>query len=166
MFRPKIFVVAVVVLLGLCLPALAQDVAGWGKTTWGMSRDEVKGLYADRIDRVRDDGVIELKPVDMEGIPVVIRFVFREEGNLSRVVLSRTPSVRMDNLFYIESFKTLRTLLVQKYGEPDVEMDDSAQTGYLKMETLWFRGRTQIALVAFEAMLFIEYTPAKKLDDL
>jgi hypothetical protein len=148
------------------MPALAQDVAGWGKTTWGMSQEKVKSPYADRIAEVRDNGEINLKTTNMGGIPVVIRLVFDQDGKLYKVILNGSLSERKDNRVYIERFKTLRTLLVQKYGLPDKEQDNTAENGYVEMGNTWYRGKTRITLTALEELLVIAYLPLIELDDL
>ncbi len=140
------------------LPSLGlaeSEIAGWGKTKWGMTQAEVKKIY-------------ELNPWEPGSIPIskmkqkikimghdfAVAFYFDQrsaDGKLYRVVLAHFNSDVTDVLW----LSSIKDILVEKYGNPD-SFDIHG-----KMKTSrWMQSENQLKLTTLTGktvMCAIEY---------
>lgn len=167
--------------LFLASGANAADVAGWDKTTWNMSKEELTALYKDRIKEVRDNAGIDERMI-LHSITAGDRSfdveLILEKNKLTSVrLLSRVSDLPQ------RDYNGIKDLLIQKYGHPNTQENKSHNSGmgmklFLK-EAKWFKGGTTIVLTvmgdcrkgyggAYECNgdAVIRYVPSKDLSGL
>lgn len=135
----------------------AEDLQGWDKTKWGMTKEELTSLLKERI-RSTEDNKIVLNQVSIGGIPFESRLIL-EENKLVKVVLA--PPTTKDS---VKRYNELKSLLVQKYGAPSNEAQSASP--YFDKTALWVMGSTKIEMRVFSDLSFIFYTPAENLGGL
>ena len=123
---------SIVVVLLLCLLAassvLAADdpknIAGYGKTTWGMTPDEVLNAETSRAEKLENPekfktglGIVKIQEIQIEVTKFSAIFIFDESGQkLQQVNLTSAEKKHPElNAF---SFLSVEKLLTEKYGPP------------------------------------------------
>src|SRR5580700_896220 len=105
--------------------AKPKDVAGWDRITWSMTIAAVRSAYGVRAEpETKDDWtLLQLDPVKISGVEMGVQ-VGAQQG------APRIRSIRLWSYFGLptsapgsgsQDFDTLRTSLIQKYGQPDHE---------------------------------------------
>jgi hypothetical protein len=101
---------------------LNNDINGWGKVKWGMTRDQVKKIYgnsesSDTLDVLGSSGIS-----NSMGVKFKVEFKYTD-NKLSSVQLGQLISLDKYEYFKIESYNSLvselEQKLVEKYGKPD-----------------------------------------------
>lgn len=156
----------------LSLPGLstAEDVAGWDKAKWGMTKDELLSIYGEQVRDIKDNAGIDER-IYLRGISV--------GGNSFECVLvvdeQKLKEVRLEAVigkYPVDDYEKIKTLLTQKYGKADNEEDDSKYFGpgmsIISKRSFWFKGPTTIILNLLASQgtnsLVIRYQPATNLE--
>jgi hypothetical protein len=122
-------VAAIVLVLLLCASSgLAvddpRDIAGYGKTTWGMTPNEVinaEGPRAEKLDKPERFntglGIVTINEIQIEVTKFRAIFIFYESGQrLEQVNL--TSMEKKNPGINASSFSAVEKLLTEKYGPP------------------------------------------------
>jgi hypothetical protein len=108
----SLVMIAGIVLRGQVPP---KDVDGWGKIKWGMTSAQAKTAYGSQIQDA--DEKLEIKSLAVGDINMKVSFgAVPGSTRIKQVVLSMAeePQPFMSAL----AFRTLKSLLMQKYGRP------------------------------------------------
>jgi len=154
-------VLAVVLVVGTASIAVwaedsvtARDIAGWGKTRWGMTEAEVLAALPGEVVRLaepdkHDSGEAPLGIEDLElGVHrFAVRFVFDSETRLLNAVnlrLKESNHPIEENLFH-----TLEKALTEKYGPATYRREDRERDALglaIDNKASWRLNRTRIEL--------------------
>ncbi|MCB2188631.1 MAG: hypothetical protein KQJ78_19595 [Deltaproteobacteria bacterium] len=136
--------VAALMLLIAASACAQEDVGGWDKAKWGMTRAELSKIY--RIKKYEGDyqghgnRMFSMNPPKIRGTIFMLEFWFDGEGDagkLIRVQLVGAPDGDRDEIF---------GMMVSKYGEPS-DQDVVA----LGAKYIWNRGPTRIELTRIKS---------------
>ena len=114
----------------LISPILAfANGAGYGKTTWGMSPQEVVAVESNRATLIEPKkysgawGKVQINNVSIGSGSYTVDFLFDESDKLvqTNVTSNEKRNIGIAN----NNFKTLSQLLTQKYGTPQFQSSDS-----------------------------------------
>ena len=114
----------------LISPILAfANGAGYGKTTWGMSPQEVVAVESNRATLIEPKkysgawGKVQINNVSIGTPSYTVDFLFDESDKLvqTNVTSNEKRNIGIAN----NNFKTLSQLLTQKYGTPQFQSSDS-----------------------------------------
>jgi len=114
----------------LISPILAfANGAGYGKTTWGMSPQEVVAVESNRATLIEPKkysgawGKVQINNVSIGSGSYTVDFLFDEYDKLvqTNVTSNEKRNIGIAN----NNFKTLSQLLTQKYGTPQFQSSDS-----------------------------------------
>jgi hypothetical protein len=136
-------------------PSLAADndvrnIAGYGKTMWGMSEDEVLTAEAPRAERLEKPSTmvngdivsIAVKGVETEGIQFTAYFIFDSQNRkLINVSLQSAADIGSS---VGSTLARIEKLLTDKYGQPDEKDGENL---------LWKLPKTTIELVGVDLNL-------------
>jgi hypothetical protein len=137
----------VIVLYGQSKP---KDVGGWDKIQWGMTIAEVRTAYGVAAQAESKDGwaLLQLNPFKMGGVEMDVQVGARQGAG-------KVTFVRLSSYFGLpnspprasaEDFDTLRTMLVQKYGDPASEESTRGENFRLIKNVVWTFPSTSIRL--------------------
>lgn len=179
MKRPVILII--LILLSYPINTYAEDMAGWDKTTWGMSKEKVMAIYKNRIKKVSPEGeYIYINDIEVAGLTFSVSMNFKN-NELYGVALGTDGEI---SLAYV--YDSVRRLLVQKYGQPNIEQDQSSGltstnrdiSHRFEKTSRWFIGKTEIRLNAYKVApgalslmrppypISIHYSPLKNTEGL
>lgn len=157
----RIFPLCIIfILVVFCQNAVAEsDIAGWGKTKWGMTQAEVSKLYSLDDWEYGDSTMCRMKDkVTIQGHPFVVAFYFdqrSQKGKLFKVVLVHFNRNRSKRAWLNEIGK----MLIEKYGGPkSFEIIENMKV------SRWVKpdGQIKLSTVASEKiMCAIEYIAVK-----
>lgn len=113
----------------------AMNIAGYGKTIWGMTPDEVVNAEAPRAEKLEKPekytiglGIVKIKEIQIEGTKFSVTFVFDEsEKKLQQVIL--TSAEKKNEKINARSFSSVEKLLTMKYGPPTFKEGTSVVFG-------------------------------------
>ena len=135
LFLPLVRLLLVgVVLNTLCFAAEPpKSLAGYGKTSWGMSPAEVLLAEAPRAvrlakpDKYKDAwGVVRIPQISIGSNNFNVEFLFDSvEGKLGQVLVKSTEEKNVG--INIDTYRALEHLLVGKYGPPTFRSDAPAR---------------------------------------
>ncbi len=98
-------------------PQVTCDQPAFGKTCWGMSQDEVRGVYRDvanvsrhKLGRGRD----------VANLDALTLFLFGDQG-LVNVTVAFSEDRMANYIAYIEDYERVNRKLTAKYGEPALQ---------------------------------------------
>lgn len=108
--------------LSLYAQSAPKDVNGWDNITWDMSLAQVRAAYhVEAQPETKDDWtLLQLNPMKIGGVQMGVQVG-------ARVGSEKIASIRLWSYFGIpnsppgasaQDFDTLRTILIQKYGQP------------------------------------------------
>lgn len=142
----------------------AADVPGWQDTRWGMSPDELKKLYGDKITaKSQDNGkeILTLAKYELFGTDFDVSFFWKDGVKLSRVVvgifkpetdLSHVASKLVSSLrFKYGEGK----ILEQKYTEPSFLTIGNSTTNVLGSNTMKIRWLFPSTLITYSHQLIM-----------
>lgn len=142
-------------ILALSVPALAQR--DFRNADWGMTRKQVKKTESGK--PIRSEKSQLAYETDISGLKAIAVYRFLDD-KLAGGAYTFTAE-HDDPLDYLRDFRTLRDLLVEKYGDytdEQVEWLDPAfqgaeadygraiAAGHLRMQAIWSRPDTDVAL--------------------
>jgi hypothetical protein len=127
-----------------------KDVDGWDKIKWGMTMAEVRAAYhIDAKPESKDDWMLlQLNPVKMSGVQMGVQAGARQDN-------AKISSVRLWSHFGLsdsppgagaQDFDTLRTMLIQKYGQPANEETKRGENFRLIKTVSWIFPSTRILM--------------------
>jgi hypothetical protein len=131
-----------------------EPVAGWNLARWGMTTAEIQAVYPNtkkvKPGRWHFDGrtyhgdVALAESIRVGGYDFKVRFLMDDSERLAGVQLTK-EFVSGDS-----AFNTVKELLIQKYGKPTVETNDSDTdiTGHVNVhrKSAWQSAKAQIRL--------------------
>lgn len=134
-YKMRRFVVAIACLLSCILMAnyaFAQpkDVKGWGKTTWGMSKEKTTDLYPG----------LDMKNIKIGSHSFYGILMFSPDNKLVEVKL--LPNDQL----YEPNFVEIEKMLVVKYGAPAYRNKKRSALGGFDFDTAWTFPSTSINL--------------------
>jgi len=153
--------------------AKPKDVAGWDKITWSMTMAEARAAYGVAAEpEVQDDWtLLDLHPVRLAGVEMGVQ-VGAKQG---------TPAIRSVRLWSYfglptsapgsgsQDFDTLRSALIQKYGQPEHEETARGENFRLLKNVRWQFPSTSIVLRLEQSYsipnlgnIVLDYTAARK----
>jgi hypothetical protein len=150
-----------------------RDIAGWDKIKWGMTLAAARSAYAiDAKTESKDNWtLLELNPVKFAGIAMGVQ-VGAKQGD------EKIALVRLWSSFGLPSsppsassqdFDTLKSALIQKYGQPANEEAKRGENFRLLKTALWTFPSTSILLSLEQSAslpnlgnIYLDYTPASK----
>src|SRR5579863_3965776 len=150
-----------------------KDIAGWDKIKWGMSLAEVRAAYGIETQPETQDGwtLLQLKPVKMGGVEMGVQVGARQDAG-------KVTSVKLWSYFGLstsapgasgQDFDTLKTELIQKYGQPANEETKHGENFLLLKTALWKFPSTSILMTLEQSSslpnlgnIFVEYSAADK----
>jgi hypothetical protein len=149
--RLAVFVAFGLTLYGQTKP---KDVDGWDKIQWGMTMAEVRSVYSvDAQPETKDDWtLLQLKPVKVGGVEMGVQVG-------ARVGSEKISSIRLWSYFGLPNsppgagaanFDTLRTVLIEKYGQPAHEETKHGENFRIIQTVFWTFPSTSI-LMTLEA---------------
>lgn len=124
--KRKIFAIVLVFLFHAGIAVATDDpknIAGYGKTTWGMNPDEVVNAETPRAVKLEKPekfknglGIVTIKEIQIGVTKLVVKFLFDESRQLHQVnlVSKEKKNLGVNAL----SFSSLEKLLTEKYGSP------------------------------------------------
>jgi hypothetical protein len=127
-----------------------QDIAGWDKIHWGMTIAQARSAYGidSRAESNADWTLLTLNPVKMGEIKLSVQVGAKPPGEKITLVrlwlyfgLPTAPSSAGP-----QDFDTLRTMLVQKYGQPANEEEKRGENFRLIKSVLWTFPSTSILM--------------------
>lgn len=147
----------------------ADDVPGWDKTHWGMSKEEVLAIYNDRIREIKNNAGIDeriyLNNFALANTVFDIVLVVTD-NKLSHVRLEFKADKKHPN----DDFVRAKNIVIQKYGQPDAEQDESQTFGpglfLFNKKAFWYKGKTNIELIVSQDWGVIRYLPASSTEGL
>jgi hypothetical protein len=124
--------------------AVPRNIAGYGKTTWGMTPDQVVSAEKPRAEMLERPvryytglGLVTIKEIDIEAAKFSVMFIFEgARQELGQVNLSSAEQT--NGGINARSFSNLEKLLTEKYGPPTFK--DEGRT------VSWSLARTSIEL--------------------
>lgn len=146
-----------------------KDVDGWDKVKWGMTVAEVRSAYGiDAQPESKDRWtLLQLNPVKISGVEMAVQVGARQGGG-------KVSFVRLSSYFGLPSsppragaqdFDTLRTALIQKYGDPASEETTRGENFRLLKTVLWTFPSTSVQMKLEQSSslpnlgnIFLEYT--------
>jgi hypothetical protein len=150
-----------------------QDIAGWDKIKWGMTISDARSAYAvDAKSESKDNwALLELSPVKLAGVEMGVEVGAKQGGD-------KIALVRLWSSFGLPSsppaagaqdFDTLKTALIQKYGQPADEETKRGENFRLMKTVLWTFPSTSILLSLEQSAslpnlgnIYLDYTPARQ----
>lgn len=128
----------------------AKDVPGWNNTRWGMTEDEIKEIFKDKIvklDTVEHYGNLKqyssigLKDIEIINTKFNVFFVMDEDTKkLVKVVLRHAEPFSI-----VFMFKLLEAELMKKYGPPFYR-DTTSESDKVELFAMWNFPSTQFRL--------------------
>lgn len=145
------------------------DVDGWDKIKWGMTMAEARAAYHAAAEPKKDDTwtLLALNPIKIGDVELGVQVGARHgTEKISEVTLwsvfglpSAAPSAGP------RDFDTLRTALIQKYGQPASEEEKRGENSHLIKTVLWAFPSTSIFLKLEQSAslpnignLYLDYT--------
>jgi len=122
-------IAAILVVLLLCgSSGLAADdprnIAGYGKTIWGMTPNEVLNAESPRAEKLDKPekfktglGIVAINEIQIESTEFRAIFIFDESGQ-RLVQVNLTSTEKKNPLINARSFSSVEKLLTEKYGPP------------------------------------------------
>jgi len=112
----------------LAAPAEAVELRGYGNVVWGMSIDDTRKHYPNIDDTGKDD-------ITLTGMKTLRQFFFDGDAGLKEVRLTVLEGESL------AVFGALRRLLIDKYGQPTVDMRFRARWRPKETEIILSAGR-------------------------
>jgi hypothetical protein len=163
----NIVIILLLCLFGLNITQAAEDpknIAGYGKTVWGMTPDQVLNAEAPRAERLEKPvkfkaglGIIIIKEVQIAVAKFSALFIFDESGQKLRQV-NLTSFEKKNAGISALSFSSIEKFLTEKYGAPiykeesrvaswklpktSIDLRDSNFPGVLTQVTVSYRPST------------------------
>jgi hypothetical protein len=158
----------------MLLPSQTEKPTDFRKTSWGMTREQVKGLESSKLVKEDEHGLFYRSELSGFG-EVMIGYIFAQ-GKLVRA--SYLSEVRHTNQnAFIEDFGKIKPNLIEKYGKPESDdviwMDDlyrddpdnwgmAVSTGHLVYEAVWNTKTTKVLEKLkgdnFDVTLMVQYS--------
>ncbi len=148
-----------------------QDIAGWDKIKWGMTIAEARSAYGidSQAESTDDWTLLTLKPVKIGDIKLSVQIGARRPSEKITLVrqwsyfgLPTAPSSAGP-----QDFDTLRTMLIQKYGQPANEETKRGENFRLIKTVLWTFPSTSILMSLEQSAslpnlgnIYLDYTAA------
>lgn len=140
---------------GILKQGRPKDVAGWDKIIWGMTMAEVRAAYNIQTEPEKQDDwtLLQLNPVKTGGVQLGVQ-VGAREGD------AKISSVRLWSHFGLQNsppgasardFDTLRTSLIEKYGQPANEETKRGENFRLIKTVSWTFPSTSILMTLEES---------------
>jgi hypothetical protein len=134
----------------LCGQTQPKDVDGWDKIKWGMTIAEARSVYSieKQPESNEDWTLLTLNPVKIGSVEMGVQVGARHGSE-------KITSVRLWSYFGLPSsppkagsgdFDTLRTLLIEKYGDPTKEETQRGENFRLLKTVLWTLPSTSIQM--------------------
>jgi hypothetical protein len=145
-----------------------KNISGYGKTTWGMSPDEVISAETPRAKRLEPPkqfkkglGLVTIEGIKIEGASFNAVFVFDESGKkLGQVNLTSTeeknPGVN------VLTFSSLEKLLMEKYGQPSFKEGARRIAWRMPITSI---NLTHLNIPGVISMVIVSYKPTKATDE-
>lgn len=141
-----------------------KDVTGWSKIKWGMTLAEAREVFGERASRVDPQGPdsqsFTVKDVMIGDIAATALVVSARNSNRVGLVTIQATKYELivgDELVQsgavanqIQTFSTLKRLLIEKYGTPKNEDHKPDGRGYMNSTVLWVFPTTSIILELHE----------------
>jgi hypothetical protein len=163
-----------VFLVQALVAAQTEKPADFRKTSWGMTREQVKAVESSKLIKEDEHGLFYSSELSGFG-EVLIGYIFAE-GKLVRT--SYISQVRHTNSnAFIEDFSKIKSILTEKYGRPESDdvvwldnlyKDDpdnwgmAVSAGHLVYDTVWKTKTTKILEKLkgdnFDVTLIVQYT--------
>jgi hypothetical protein len=158
--------------------AKPDDVAGWDKIRWGMTIAEARAIYDIKIQPENKDNwtLLYLNPVKMSGVELGVQIGARQIG--AREGSEKIALVRLWSFFGLPSsvpsagsqdFDTLKTTLIQKYGQPANEETKRGENFRLIKTVRWTFPSTSILMTLEQSAslpnlgnIYLDYTATDK----
>lgn len=124
---------------GSAKSAKGQDVIGWGKARWGMTKEETSKIYPleDWVDGGSPSCVMK-EGITIQGGKYKVTFCFERKHMAAQLRMVRLVSTSAET-----KFETIHGLLAQKYGEANQKnVGDDKSIKYL-----WLRPSGKIELI-------------------
>jgi hypothetical protein len=109
---------------GYLSAAVPNDVVGYGKTTWGMTAEEVYKVESPRIIRLdspikftKSNAPLVIKNIEIASQEFEAIFLFNDSDNSFKQV-NLTSLERKNSGINSRTFNSLENLLTNKYGSP------------------------------------------------
>ena len=149
-----------------------QHIDGWDKIKWGMTIAAARSAYAiDAKSETKDNWtLLELNPVKLAGVAMGVQVGAKQGAD-------KIALVRLWSVFGLPSsppsasaqdFDTLRSALIQKYGQPANEETKRGENFRLLKTALWTFPFTSILLSLEQSAslpnlgnIYLDYTPAR-----
>ena len=159
--------------LALALYAQPKDVLGWDKIQWGMTMAQARAAYGVDTQPESQDGwtLLKLNPVKIGGVEMGVQAGAHEGSD-------KITMVRLWSYFGLatsapsagaQDFDTLRTVLIQKYGDPASEETQHGENYRLIRIVRWKFPSTSIAMTLEQSTsipnignIILDYTAAGK----
>jgi hypothetical protein len=172
--RIRLAVTVLFCLVPVFVSAQAEKPTDFRKTSWGMTREQVKGVESSKLVKEDEHGLFYSSELSGFG-EVMIGYIFAE-GKLVRA--SYVSEVRHTNSnSFIDDFNQLKSTLTEKYGKPEsddvVWLDDlykddpdnwgmAVSAGHLVYDVVWKTKTTKILEKLkgdnFDVTLIVQYT--------
>lgn len=161
----KTFLLFFVLPLAMCIfltqffsHAFAEDIEGWDKTNWSMSKEDLLTLYKDKVKKIEEDR-IRLEDVIVGDFAFEVSLLV-DKNRLKATILALRGGSDPNAIY-----NGIKLLLIQKYGNPDAEQNKSFGQGlkYFDKNAFWFKGKTDIKLSVMSDICIISYQPVKDL---
>jgi hypothetical protein len=146
-----------------------EDIAGWDKIKWGMTIAEARSVYGidSKAESNADWTLLTLNPAKMGDIKLSVQVGARRPGENITLVrlwlyfgLPTAPSSAGP-----QDFDTLRTMLIQKYGNPTSEETKRGENFRLMKSVLWTFRSTSILMTLEQSAslpnlgnIYLDYT--------
>lgn len=153
--------------------AKPQDIAGWDKIQWGTTIAEVRSAYG--IDAQPESKgnwtLLQLKPVKIGAVEMGVQVGAKQDsGKIASVTLwSFFGLPNSAPLAGPQDFDTLRTALVQRYGDPASEESTRGENFRLRKAVRWAFPSTSILLTLEQSAslpnlgnIYLQYTATEK----
>jgi hypothetical protein len=133
-----------------CGPPKPDDVNGWDKINWGMTMAQVRSAYGVEAQPGNQGEwtLLDLPSVKIADVELGVQVGARRPSE-------KITSVRLWSFFGLanspptagsQNFDTLRTALIQRYGQPDKEETKRGENFRLMKSVLWTFPSTSILL--------------------
>lgn len=96
------------------------DISGWGKIQWGMNKEQILKKY--NCDKTGKNGYTLKKELSIEGVYYIVILGFNDDDVIEHILLSHEKKLNEDrNVSYLK----MEALLSEKYGFPDIDLDNN-----------------------------------------
>lgn len=158
----KMMVVALIALVSGLSAQTVKDIDGFDKVKWGMTMQQAADAYGveNKTETNEYWTSIELPPITVSDIDLSV-------GALSKPGLNKISAVRLTKVHarpferLDHEFDTIKTLLIQKYGQPNSD-ETTIKFGDKVKTVLWVLPSTSITLELDAVAVFVRYSAIEK----